>query len=350
MSDYFRDDELEELERQDDGSDPFAGVSEKEKLKVLLTIEKMIFSDTLLYCLRGAAVLLDILILPWVFKSIGATGGKDVGPMGALYLLAIVFCFLISYTAFELKNCKQRVEEKLQAEKEQKAEAELARRLSGIDVLTITDKVTFKRVAARSLLYVGSVFALIIVLIGGGIAITDGFSKLVRDLFSIQEWIDFFVYPVFLAAFMSLGSLCLVVFAWQGSCLTFNKSGISGEVYNAFQKAENVIDYCAEKNRKTGHIIERYYDINTESQPNCIKWSNFKCFSVHRNCIVLWQKEQMQGGFLTKLYVRFGWNLCLNQYPLRILGTPAELAELKHMLSQVMPYCRNFLPGEKAIL
>lgn len=350
MSDYFHDDELEELERQDDGIDPFEGVSEEEKRKVLLTIEQITFSDTSLYCLRGAAVLLDILIFTWVFNSVGAAGGcKGVGPMGALYLLAIVFCCLVSCTAFELKNCKQRVEEQLQAEKEQKAEAELQKRLSGIGTLTITDKVASKRVAARLLLYVGSIFALSIIIFGLGIGLTDSFDSLMRDICA-PGWKNFFVFPVSMAVFMSMGPICLVVFAWQGSCLTFNKAGISGEVYNAFQKAENVIDYCAEKNRKTGHIIKRYYDIDIESQPNCIKWTNFKCFSVHRNCIVLWQKEHMQASFLAKLYVKLGWNLCLNQYPLRILGTPAELSELKHMLGQIIPSCCNFLPGEKAIL
>lgn len=349
MSDYFHDDELEELERQDDGSDPFEGVSEEEKLKALLTIEQIKFSDTLLYCLRGLIVLVDIFVIPWAIKAGCAIGGKDAGPISAVYGLALVFCCVATYELFTCKNCKQRVEEKLQAEKDQKAEAELTHRLSGIGTFTITDKVTSKRVAERMLICVGFVFVLVSVSIGGGIVITDSFSRLVRDIFTLG-WENFFVFPAFLTALLSIGPICLVLFAWQGSCLTFKKSGISGEFYNAFQKAENVIDYRADKNKNTGHIIKRYYDINSKSLPNCIKWTNFKCFSVHRNCIVLWQKEQMHDSFGVRLFVKFNWDTCYNQHPLRIMGTPAELAELKHMLSRIMPCCHNFLPGEKAIL
>ena len=349
MSDYFHDAELEELERQDDGSDPFAGVSEKEKLKVLLTIEKMIFSDTLLYCLRGLMLLVDIFAIPWAFKAGCATAGKDT-PMGAFYMIVLIACCVASYSLFTCDNCRQRAEKKLQAEKDQKFETELQNRLSKVGTLTITDKVTFKRVAIRLLVYVGSVVAFSAVVFGLVIGMMDGFDSLMRDMCA-PGWKNFFVFPVLcLAVPLSIPVFCKTLFTWNGSCLTFNKSGISGEAYNAFEGKQDAIDYYADKNERTNHIIERYYDINTKSQPNCIKWKNFKCFSVHRNCLVLWQKEQMKAGILTKLYVKFGWNVCLNQYPLRILGTPAELSELKHMLNRIMPYCRNFLPGEKAIL
>lgn len=349
MGDYFHDEELEELERQDDGSDPFEGLSDAEKLEHLIDMEKLLFSDTWLYCLRGLMLLVDIFAIPWAFKARCAIGDKDT-PIGAFYVIVLILCCVASYYLFTCDNCRQRAEKKLQAEKDQKFEAELQHRLSKVGTLTITDKVSSKRVAIRLLLCVGSVFVFSAVVFGLVIGMMDGFDSLMRDMCA-PGWKNFFVFPVLgLAVPLSIPVFCKTLFTWNGSCLTFNKLGISGEVYNAFEGAQNVIDYYADKSENAKRIIKRYYDVNTESRPNCIKWTNFRCFSVHRNCIVLWQKDQMKAGILAKLYVKFGWNVCLNQYPLRILGTPAELPELKHMLGQIMPSCQNFLPGEKAVL
>lgn len=349
MNNEFHDDLLEELSQYGDSSDPFEGLSKAEKLEHLIVMEKFMFSDTWLYCLRGAAVLLDIIIIPWAFKAICAIGGKDLGPIGALYFIAICFCFVFSSVVFDLENCKQRAEKKLQAEEERKAEAKLQNRLSEIDALTITNKVTFKRVTIRLLFCVGPIFALTAITFGLGIVITDSFGSLMRDVCT-PGWGNFFIFPVsVMTAMFSMVPVIKTLFAWNGSCLTFDKSGIRGEVYNTFDGVQDVTDYYANKT-KDGSIVERHYDINVETQPHSIKWKNFKCFSVHHNCLVLWQKEQVKAGLLTKLYIKFGWDVSLNQCPLRIIGTSVELAELKYMMSKIMPCCHNFWPREKAII
>lgn len=345
MSNELPDDLSEESSRYDD-TDPFEGLNEARRIECLVDFENFMLSDTWLYSIRAAVILLDIVVLLLGFKAICATGAKGGGVVIPICLFAVIFCFVITSVVFSIGNCKQRVEERLQAEAKCKAETELQDRLSQVVALTITDKVNFKLVLTRLLFCIVFVFILTSIFGIGVLIMYDGFDGFMRSLCTPFECLTTIIF-VTLGA--SIVPICKILFNWHGSCLTFNEFGISGQVYGAFNYTQDVTGYYGEKTR-SGEVIRPYYDINTDSQPHSIKWINFKCFSVHRNCLVLWQKEPIKADFLTKLYIKLGLNICLNQYPLRIVGKPAELAELKLILARIMPCKHNIFSGERAIL
>lgn len=332
-----------------EASDPFEGLSEAEKLKRLIATEQYVFSDTWLYCLRGLIILLDIIVIPRAITFLLASVGKEIGVIGGLYYFAIIFCCVFSIEIFAFDNCKRRAEKELQAQVNRQIDEQLQSCLSEADALTITEKVNFKWVAIRLLLNEAAIYIVTFICLSAVVIFCSGFDNLMRDL-TTPAWSNFLIFPVLaLTLLLSLVPIVLILCCWSGSSLTFDKRGISGEVYNGFNGSQNVIGYYSDK-RKDGTVISYYYDVDTNSEPNYIKWHNFKCFSVHGNCLVLWQKEEMRANFLTKLYIKLGWNVCLNQYPLRIIGTPTELTELKYMLTKLMPCCYNLWPGEKAVL
>lgn len=134
-----------------------------------------------------------------------------------------------------------------------------------------------------------------------------------------------------------------------GYNLTFNREGISGEYYYVGDKTSLFVDTY----EKPAPNDSRYRDLIKRSD-EYVLWSNFMCFSYHKNCLLLWKNSQPDSNFRNRLYLKCGWFIDLegnhSRCPLRIVGTEAEITELKNFLSGFMPYVTNVCPGEKAVI